>query len=170
LQRINEADSEFAADDIAAERAGAPDKTLSYYRQARAERVKLEDRLYAAGVPQSEIVADDLLKAKASKIILAHPGRNLALTISFLWRGATLTFPLLVIALLAAVRSRRYDFILFAAPGFGTVMLYGLFTHFIPRYDLPALSIATVALVVLLEFALQSRTHKATEPLPNAAP
>ena len=51
LQRLNEFQSDFDADDLAAERAGAPDKTLSYYRQARAERVKLEDQLYVAGHP-----------------------------------------------------------------------------------------------------------------------
>jgi hypothetical protein len=162
LQRLNDLESDFAADDLAAERAGAPDKTLTYYRQARAERVKLENELYAAGRAQPEIAADDLLKQRAMKIILDHPWRNLALTIPFLWRGATLTFPILLIALLVAVRLRRYDFLLFAAPAFGNVMLYALFTHFIARYDLPALSIATVALVVLARYALQSRTHSPT--------
>ncbi len=157
LQRLNEFHSDFDADDLAAERAGAPDRTLSYYRQARAERVKLEDQLYRAGRPQSEIEADDLLKTRALKIILEHPWRNLALTIPFLWRGATLTLPILLIALLVSVRLRRYDFLLFTVPAFGTVMLYALFTHFIARYDLPALAIATVALVVLGQYALQPR-------------
>ena len=36
LQRLNEFESDFAADDLTAERAGAPEKSLSYYRQARA--------------------------------------------------------------------------------------------------------------------------------------
>ena len=115
----------------------------------------------AAGRSQPEIAADDLLKARALKIILEHPWRNLALTIPFLWRGATLTFPVLAISLLVALRMRRYDFFLFAAPAFGTVMLYALFTHFIARYDLPALAIATVALVVLVKYALQPRTDMA---------
>lgn len=161
LQRLNDLDSDFAADDLAAERAGAPDKTFSYYRQARAERVKAEREMDAAGVAQSEtaseIAADDLLKERAMKIILAHPWRNVALTIPFLWRGAPFTFPILVVALLVALRRRRYDFVLFAMPAFGTVMLYALFTHFISRYDLLALSIATVALVVLLAPALRAR-------------
>jgi hypothetical protein len=148
LQRLNEVESDFDADDLAAERAGAPEKTLSYYRQARAERVKLENEMSAAGVAQSEIAADDALKARALKLILEHPVRNLELTIPFLWRGATLTCPILLVALLVAVRARRYDFVVFAIPAFGTVMLYALATHFISRYDLPALSIATVALLV----------------------
>ena len=157
LQRLNDLDSEFSAEDVAAERAGAPDKTLTYYRQARAERVKLEHEMVAAGQPQPEIAADDLLKARAMKIVLDHPWRNLALTIPYLWRGATLAFPVLVIALLVALRQRRYDFLLFVVPAFGTVMLYALFTHFVARYDLPSLSIATVALIVLVRSALLSR-------------
>jgi hypothetical protein len=36
-------------------------------------------------------------------------------------------------------------------------MLYALFTHFIARYDLPALAIATVSLVVLGQYVLQPR-------------
>lgn len=159
LQRLNDLDSEFAAADLAAERAGAPDKTLTYYRQARAERVKLEREMVAAGQPQPEIAADDLLKSRAMKIVLDHPWRNLALTIPYLWRGATLAFPILVIALPTALRLRRYDFLLFVVPAFGTVMLYALFTHFIARYDLPALSIATVALVVLVKLAVQARAR-----------
>jgi hypothetical protein len=156
LQRINETGSEFAADDLAAERAGAPDRTLSYYRQARAERVKLEKELSKAGNPQPEIAADDLLKDRAMKIILEHPWRNLALTIAFLWRGANFAFPALVIGLLVAVRQRRYEFLVFAAPAFGTVMLYALFTHFIPRYDAPALSIAIVALCISVYYLLRA--------------
>lgn len=161
LQRLNDLESEFAAEDLAAERAGMPDKTLTYYRQARAERVKLEHEMDAAGQPQPEIAADDLLKSRAMKIILDHPWRNLALTIPYLWRGATLAFPILVIALLAALRLRRYDLFLFVVPAFGTVMLYALFTHFIARYDLPALSIATVALVVLVRLTVQARARRA---------
>ena len=112
--------------------------------------------------PQSEIEADDLLKARALKIILDHPWRNVALTIPFLWRGAILAFPILLTALVVAVRLRRCDFLVFAAPAFGTLMLYALFTHFIARYDLAPLSIATVALVVLVGYALQSRTDNPT--------
>jgi hypothetical protein len=152
LQRLNDLESDFAAEDLAAERAGAPDKTLTYYRQARAERVKAEEELHEAGSSQPEIAADDLLKERAMKMILDHPWRNLALTVAFLWRGATFAFPVLVIALLLSIRLHRYDFLLFMVPAFGTVMLYALFTHFIARYDLPALSIATVALVVSVNY------------------
>jgi hypothetical protein len=151
LQRLNDdVDSAFAAEDLAAERAGAPERTLSYYRQARAEREKLETQLASLGPARSEIEADDRLKARATQIVLEHPWRELGLTVSFLWRGATLAFPFLVFALCVALRRRRDDLLLFAVPAFGTVMLYALFTHFIARYDFASLEVALVAIVAAL--------------------
>jgi hypothetical protein len=153
LQRLNDVDSDFAADDLAAERAGTPEQTLSYYRRARAERVKMEQSYFAAGGPQPEIAADDALKDKAMAMILQRPWAHLAVTIPFLWRGATLTFPVLLAALLYATRRRRYDLIVFGIPAFGTVMLYGLLTHFIGRYDLPSLCVAIVVTLVSIKLA-----------------
>jgi hypothetical protein len=151
LQRLNTAsDSDFAVDDLAAERAGRPDETFTYYRRARAERTKIESELGRAGHPQAELEGDDILKKRAVSLIIAHPWRHLALTIPFLWRGATFAFPVLLLALVIAMRRRRYDVALFVLPAFGLVMFFGFFSHFISRYGIPAREIATVALIVLL--------------------
>jgi hypothetical protein len=158
LQHLNEGESDFAAEDLAAEQAGAPEKTLSYYRRARAERVKMEAKFFAVGGPQPEIAADDALKVRAQEMILQHPWTHLSLTIPFLIRGATLAFPVLLVGLLFAARRRRHDLVVFAIPAFGTVMLYALLTHFIGRYDLPALAIATVVFLVSVELAFNPAT------------
>jgi hypothetical protein len=92
-------------------------------------------------------------------MILQRPWMHLALTIPFLWRGATLVFPVLLITLVHAARRRRYDFLAFGLPAFGAVMLYGLFTHFIGRYDLPSLSVATVVLLVSIGLAQSSASR-----------
>ena len=63
---------------------------------------------------------------------------------------------MLLIGLLIALRRRRYEFLVFAAPAFGTVMLYALFTQFIPRYGAPALSMAIVTLVVSVYYVLRA--------------
>jgi hypothetical protein len=173
LQHLNEGESDFAAEDLAAERAGAPEKTLSYYRRARAERVRLERQFYAAGGPQPEVAADDALKGRATNIIRQHPWTHLGLTIPLLMRGATLAFPVLVIGLLLAARRRRYEVLVFAIPAFGTVMLYALFTHFIGRYDLPALAIATVVFLVsvrLLSSPIAVAGVASAPELPRAVP
>lgn len=157
LQRLNEGEADYADEDLAAERAGAPEKTLSYYRRARAERVKMETEYFAKGGPNPEIAADNALKARATGIILQHPWTHLGLTIPFLMRGATLAFPVLLIALLWAARSRRYELLVFGIPAFGTVMLYALLTHFIGRYDVPALAVATVVFLISIKLALQPK-------------
>jgi hypothetical protein len=162
LQRLNTAlDSDFAADDLAAERAGRPDQTLTYYRQARAERTKIEMELDRAGHPQAELEGDDILKKHAMTLIIEHPWRHLALTIPFLWRGATIVFPVLVFALVIAVRRRRYDLALFALPAFGLVVFFALFSHFIARYGIPAREVATVALIALVALLCLPKTNKA---------
>ncbi len=164
LQRLNDDESNFAADDLAAERAGEPEKALSYYRQARAERVKTERQYFLAGSPRPEIVADDALKRRATQIILQHPGTHLALTIPLLWRGATLAFPVLLGVIALAARQRRLDLLIFSIPAFGTVMMYALLTHFIARYDLPALTVAIVAFLVTVHSAWKPTTHRSQTP------
>jgi hypothetical protein len=151
LQRLNDESSDFYDDDLAAERAGAPEKTISYYRRARAERVKMEKTFYGTGGTQTEIAADDALKSQAMSLIRQNLGMHFALVIPLLWRGATLALPILLVALGYAAYHRRYDLLAFGLPAFGTTMMYALLTHFIGRYNLPSLAIATVVLLVSIE-------------------
>jgi hypothetical protein len=94
-------------------------------------------------------------------MIMAQPGRWLALTVPFLWRGATLVFPILLIALALGVRRRRYDLALFALPAFGLVMFYGLFSQFIARYGVPAHEVAMVVLMALVALPFLAKTKSA---------
>jgi hypothetical protein len=148
LQRLNDdLHSDFAADDLAAELAGRPDLAISFYWQARAQREQAEGLLAAQGRTEAEsaVEADALLKRRALSIFREHPGRALATTIPFMWRGSPRTFPILVIALGLALRYRRYELATFALPALGIVLEYALFTHFIQRYDEPANAVAIVA-------------------------
>jgi hypothetical protein len=162
LQRLNiSEDADFAKEDIAAERAGRPDLSLTYYRKARAERTQIEIQLAQAGHLQAELEGDDILKKRAAAMIMAQPGRWLALTIPFLWRGATLVFPILVAALALAIRRRRYDLALFSLPAFGLVMFYALFSQFIARYGVPAHEVAMVVLMALVGLPFLPKTKSA---------
>jgi hypothetical protein len=152
LQHLNtNPDSDFANDDLAAELAGRPDETITYYRRARAERVKLEQEYYAAGHPQPEADADTVLKQRAMALILAHPLRHIALIVPFMWRGAFFAFPTLVIVLAWAARQRRADLAIFALPSLGIVMFYALFSHFIGRYSVPVSPVITVLDVLVFK-------------------
>jgi hypothetical protein len=154
-------DSDFAQDDLAAEHAGRPDLSLTYYRKARAERTQLEMELAKAGHAQAELEGDEILKKRATAMIMAQPGRWLALTIPFLWRGATLVFPILLITLIVAMRRRDYELALLALPAFGLVMFYALFSHFIGRYGVPAHEVAMVVLMALVGLPFLPKTKTA---------
>jgi hypothetical protein len=108
----------------------------------------MEKIFFAAGGPQPEIAADGALKKKALGIIQDNVGMHFALVVPLLWRGATLAFPILLVALGYAAYCRRYDLLAFGLPALGTTMMYALLTHFIGRYNLPSLAIATVVLLV----------------------
>ena len=72
LQHLNEWESDFEAEDLAAEEAGLPDKALTYYREARAERVKLSALMRKEGKPEPEIAADDAIEREFMLEPLEH--------------------------------------------------------------------------------------------------
>ena len=157
LQHLNRSpDSDFAADDIAAEQAGRPQDAIAYYRRGRAERIKLEHELVAAHTPNAEVATDKLLQQRAMNIIKAHPLQHIATTVPFLWRGATVAFPILALALVLATRQRRYDIALLALPAFGLVMFYALLSHFIPRYSVPVRPVLVALLVIAAQLGWQA--------------
>lgn len=151
LQRLNRAnESDFNLSDRAAEKAGRPDRAVSFFRVSRAEYVRLVKVFTQAGNKHPSAAADHVLKQRAIDLIVAHPFRHLALTLPMLWRGAVFTFPVLLVALAYSLRTRRYELALFLLPAFGAVMFYALLSHFIPRYAEPLYPIAILGGVVLL--------------------
>jgi len=149
LQHLNRSEtSDFFRSDELAEQAGRPEDAISYYRRARAERVKLELQLAASGSSNPEVETDRILQKRAMQMIEARPAKHLIATLPFLWRGAALGFPVLVIAIALALRFKRFECALLALPCFGLVMFYALLSHFIPRYGQPIRPIL-VALIVI---------------------
>lgn len=161
LQRLNRYGSDFHADDVAAMRRGRSEDAISYYYQQRAERNRLRRHFRAVGHPHPDVAADDALMDWAVDRIRSHPWRHLATTAPFLWRGAFLPFPILLCAVVYGWRRRRYDILLFALPAFGAVMFYGLFTHFILRYGVPAWPVALTVAVALGTLVLQQNRAQA---------
>jgi hypothetical protein len=156
LQRLNRSgDSSFAASDMEAERTGRPDLAVSYYRQARAEESRLELLFQREGFADFEIRAERAVQKKALQMIGEQPVRHLLMTPLFLWRGAFYPFPILVLALLLSVRKRQFEQALFVIPALGMVLLYGLVSHYIPRYSLPMTPITTVGFIVVCMYVLR---------------
>lgn len=148
LRRLNRYPSaDFHAEDVAAERAGRPDLAISYYRQARAQRQQLYDEIGSTYYGSSEV--DRRLQDRALRMIRDAPVRHLATTVPFLWRGAFVAFPVLVVALVVAARRRDLRRVAFLWPSLGLILFYGLLSHFIPRYGTPIVPVVIVAVLTL---------------------
>jgi len=158
LQRLNEeSNSSFAARDEAAELAGRPQDTLTYYRRGRAERVILVRDLVAAGNPQPDIAADRELKKRALAVIRQHPLRHAALSLTLLWRGGIVAFVPLAVALGYALKRRRTELALIVLPSFALILFYTLFANFETRYAMPSYPIVACVLVLLPVLWVQRR-------------
>lgn len=147
LQRLNRyPTADFHPEDVAAERAGRPDLAISYYRQARAQRQQLYNEI---GTTSGSTEVDRRLQDRALRMIQDAPLRHLATTVPFLWRGAFVAFPVLAVALIAAMRRHDLRRAAFLWPSLGLILFYGLLTHFIPRYGTPIVPVVIVAVLIL---------------------
>lgn len=139
LQRFNRAeDSELAPLDEAAELSGRPEAALTFYRAARAERVRLVEQYSMTLPPEAaERAADDELKTRALRAFAAAPLKHLAMSIPFTWRGAGLFVPVLAAAFVLAWRRGDRTMLLVALTASGYIVLHALLTHFEGRFAAP---------------------------------
>src|SRR5712692_7436697 len=153
LARLNDdlGTADFHRDDVAAVLAGDPDAALSYYMRGRAENVKVQRKLEQAGHANPEVEADRVLRERALQMIKEDMGRHLAMKVPLIYRGATVSFAFLILALGYCLLRRGYALPLFIVPALALLGFYALLSNvFITRYELPALPVATVAAFALL--------------------
>lgn len=157
LQRLNRSGtSSFAKDDLEAERAGRPEKAISYYRKARADMAKHRMEFEALGHQNPQKEAASVLQDRSLRSILEHPGNHLAMSVLMMWRGAPVVFPILLIAFIVALTANRQSLAAFMLPAFGMAAFYALLTHFLPRYSVPIAPISVTSIVILGYHAVQS--------------
>jgi hypothetical protein len=149
LQRLNKYKDAFGGEDVRAELEGRPGGAISYYRQARAERVRLVNELTAQGVADAEKQADKQQRTLSLQMMAEAPGQHLAMTPLFIWRGA---FGITLVLLFAAwfcLANRRWDMAVYLLPAAGLTAFYALFSHFIARYSVAMTPVAIVLGVVV---------------------
>ena len=139
--------------DKEAEAAGRPQDAISFYRKARAERVRLEREFESRGDPHPDVAADSALQKEGMLIVKQVFWANLALVVPLIWRSALLLFPFLAVALLYALWGKRYQLALFILPSFATLCFYAIATHFEPRPASIAHPAAIVAACTLVHLA-----------------
>lgn len=133
----------------AAEAGAGPVAGLSFYHTAK-ERFRVLNGRF-----QSTTRADVAARREAVALIAAAPGRHLAMTPAYLWRGlGGLTVVLLAIGLAAFVR-KRDGLVVFLLPFVGLGFFMALFSHFIPRYAWPMIPALCVALPLIAEIVLR---------------
>jgi hypothetical protein len=150
LQRINDSSSSFAQRDVAAEDAGRPQDTFTYYRRSRAERVILVNAFTAAGNPQPWMLADRELMRRGEQLIEQHPWSHLALSLPMMWRAGYIAFPPLALAFLHAFRRRRETLLWTVLPSLAVVVFYAVASPFEPRYAMPAYPLVVCLLVTVV--------------------
>lgn len=153
LQRLNREIPE----DRAAEDAGTQEVATSYYRKARAERVRMRRLLTEQGVPDPDGKADEALQQEAIRLIKNDIAAHLATTPLFLWRGGAIGF-LICCAALIVLRTgdQRRDAMVFSLLGAGLVALLALTTHYIARYSYPVVPLVAILAVMLLQQILET--------------
>jgi hypothetical protein len=160
LQRINRVpEAEFYREDLAAWHNAKPGEAITFIRKALAEEERL--KRVAAESGESTQRVDAVLQQRAVAMIADDPVRHLKMIPLLLWRGALFPLPVLLVALVYALRRRDYGLGVFVLPGLGTILFFALLTEFIPRYSAPILPTAVVALVALAWYAVAPvwRTH-----------
>lgn len=142
--------------------AGDVEDAVSYFGKAWAMKVRLSKQMAAAGLPQSEV--DRVLQERAMDMIKAAPGRHLATTVPFAWRGLwsfagdtllgvganLVAFVTLLAFPFIAIWRRRAEWFAFSLLAVGMFWFHALFTHFIPRYSEPLVPLAVLSVLVLV--------------------
>lgn len=154
LQRLSQVPgSSLERHDLVAQAAGRPQDAITFYYQARAMRVRLEQSFEQAGLPHPEVSADSTLQRMGLQRIAQIPGHHLALALALLWRGALTAFPVLLAALAYSLAARRHSLALYILPSMLTLCFYALLTHFEARPSLVVHGVEATALLVMLHAA-----------------
>jgi hypothetical protein len=98
----------------------------------------------AARLRPDEPITESTLQRAAWGVLSDNLGMQLALIPLFAWRGASILIPLLLGVLL--LRRREPAIVAFLAPCLYAIAFLAAITHFLPRYSLPMLPCALLAL------------------------
>ena len=172
-------DPEFAKADQRAVNAGRPEDAISFIYSMSADRRKSFTKFRRSGAEHPHQEGDRELRSKAVSMIKQRPFRHLALTPLFLWRGigeipganpwlpyfarsgwfratAHLLFFLSIWVLpLIALYRRRFEVFLFLMPAIGMMLFYGLFSHNILRYNVPAYPIMVISFFLVAAWVIR---------------
>jgi len=86
-----------------------PDQTISWYRKSRAIYNEQLAKYTAKGHRYPRGAADQATRNEAIRLIAERPIKHALVMVPLIWRGALLTFPLLLVTLIFAWKRDRPD-------------------------------------------------------------
>ena len=167
--RLNDSDgSSFFQDDVAAQNEGRPEDARSFYRIARAQRVRAIMDARQSGQRHKRHAADNYLRDESLAMITQHPLRHMLATIPLAWRGMWCFYGGGVFTLLCAaaygsfvfvcfcgVARKRWDILALIAVPFFLLLFNAFLSNNLPRFNAPAIPFMVISLVAVLQGVLQ---------------
>jgi 4-amino-4-deoxy-L-arabinose transferase-like glycosyltransferase len=162
LQRLNrDPSASFAANDKAAEEAGNPERAVSFYRAARAEKTRLTNYYADQGAKSPRHRADQELASKALGVFLAQPNKHLKTSVLFMWAGivgssliAAFIFPFVWVLALGGILRKNAIMIGLSLLPVGAFTFFSLASHFFPRLSAPLIPNLIAIITVLCAWIL----------------
>jgi hypothetical protein len=167
--RLNDSDgSSFFRDDVAAQNEGHPEDARSFYRIARAQRVRAIMDARQSGQHHERNAADKYLRDEALAMITQHPLRHLYVTVPLAWRGiwcfygggvftllCTAAYGSFVFVCLWGFARKRWDILALTAVPFSLLLFNAFLSNNLPRFNAPAIPFMVISMVVALQGVLQ---------------
>jgi hypothetical protein len=169
LQRLSERFSgETEERELSAEKSGRPQDALSWYRMGRAVYEAHLTECIREGYSYPSAEADLRTRNEAVHLIAQTPVKHAALMPLLMWRGAPLTFAILVVAFAYAWRCARFDVLMFVSAAGTLALFYSAVSHFTPRYGYMIHAVGVIALLTLATPAVRRFTsgNRLTHPNP----
>jgi hypothetical protein len=165
LERLNaDPGTAFYTADLAAEEAGDPSAARTYYRRARAERIRLQMHVHR-DARDPDVAADNDMKGEGLSIIVAKPWAHAALMLPLIWRSGHWYLAALVLAFGYGLWSKQRDLVQFVLPGLTLLVFYALATPYEPRWSAVVNALAIGAVVTLIR-RLLPRLLRRWQPSP----
>jgi hypothetical protein len=170
--RLNDSDgSSFFQDDVAAQNRGRPEDARSFYRIARAQRVRASMDARQSGQHHERHAADNYLRDEALAMITQHPLRHMLATIPLAWRGMWCFYGGGVFTLICAaaygsfvfmsvygVARQRWDILALIAVPFFLLLFNAFLSNNLPRFNAPAIPFMVISFVAALQAMLRRMT------------
>ena len=152
LQRLEGGSgNEVDEHDREAEITGRTADAITFYRRGRAERERLTQLYERSGLPHPDVLSDRQLAHQGLAMIEHAPLRDLAVSLPALWHSALWTFPVLLMAVVYALRIGSEGALFFALPSLALLTFFALLTPSELRPAIISVPIAVVSLAGMAE-------------------